>query len=239
MRAQPRRQRVRLAVGQQRHGLAPLEVYQHGAVGGALAQRPVVHTKDGRSHHRRHGGLPNSAQQRVAAGGQPELATEPHAGGATESQAQGRELGVQAPRPTRPGQGDLGQALGENAARAAGIPAEQAAHSQPEDDGVNAPGQIGERALVTAVDTLGPPVAKRTACRHPARLKGNGDRGLNGIKMPGCEPNVGPVRRKVRKKVHPSYMATPNPDHQNWPRAQRACVGRTLQSQLSCVGNGR
>jgi hypothetical protein len=23
---------------------------------------------------------------------------------------------------------------------------------------------------------------------------------LNGIEMPGCEPNVGPVRQKVRKK---------------------------------------
>jgi hypothetical protein len=140
MRAQPCRQRVALAIGQERHGPAALEVHQDGAVGGALAQGPVVHAESGGGDDRRHGGLPNSAQQRVAAGHQPERAAEAHAGGAAERHAQGREPGIQAPGPARPREGDLGQTLGENAARAAGIPAEQAAHPQPEGDGVHAPG---------------------------------------------------------------------------------------------------
>ena len=91
------------------------------------------------------------------------------------------------------------------------IPAEQAAHPQPDGDGVRAPGQIGERALVSAVDALGPLAAERAACRDPARLKGEGDRGVNGIEVPGFEPNVGPVRQKMREKVHSPYLATPAP----------------------------
>jgi hypothetical protein len=152
---------------------------------------------------------------------QPELTAEAHAGAAAERQTQGRQPGVQALRPTRPGEGNPGQALGKNAARTAGVPTEQPAYPQPDGDGVRAPGQIGECALVAAVGALGPPAAERAACRNPARLKGDSDRRLNRIEMPGCEPNVGPVWQKVRKQVHSPHMATPNSDHQNWPRAAR------------------
>ena len=38
MRAQPRRERVRLAIGQQRHRTAALQIHQHSTVSGALAQ---------------------------------------------------------------------------------------------------------------------------------------------------------------------------------------------------------
>jgi len=44
--AQPPRQGVRLAVGQESNPSAPLQVSQHGAVGVALAQRPVIHPKN-------------------------------------------------------------------------------------------------------------------------------------------------------------------------------------------------
>ena len=102
MRAQPRRQRVRLAIGQQRHRTAALQIHQHSAVSGALAQRPVVHPESGRGHGRRHGGLPNPPQQRVAAGSQSELGAKTHASTAAERQAQGGQPGIQAPRPARP-----------------------------------------------------------------------------------------------------------------------------------------
>jgi hypothetical protein len=82
------------------------------------------------------------------------------------------------------------------------------------------PGQIGEGAFIAAVDALGPPAAQRTVCRDPAHPKGDGNCRLNRIEMPGCEPDVGPVRQKVREKVHSPHMVTPNPDHQKWPRAQ-------------------
>jgi hypothetical protein len=154
--------------------------------------------------------LSNPAQQCVAAGGQSELGPKAHASTAAERQAQGGQPGIQAPRPARPGKGNCGQTLGKNAALAAAIPAEQAAHPQPDSDGVRAlaPGQIGEHALVSAVDALGPPAAEWAAGRDPTRLKGEDDRRSNGIKMPGFKPNVGPVRQKVREKVHSLYLAT-------------------------------
>jgi hypothetical protein len=78
--AQPSGQRVRLAARQQRHRAVPFEVHQHGAVGVALAQSPIVDAEHGWGHDGRHGRLPYQAQQRVAAGRQPKLATEARAG---------------------------------------------------------------------------------------------------------------------------------------------------------------
>jgi hypothetical protein len=69
-------------------------------------------------------------------------------------------------------------------------------------------GRFGEHALVSAVDALGPPAAERAACCDPARLKGEGNRGVSGIEVPGLEPNVAPVRKKVREKIHSLYLAT-------------------------------
>jgi hypothetical protein len=54
---------------------------------------------------------------------------------------------------------------------------------------------------------------KWAVCRDPARLKDESDRGVNEIDIPGFKPNVGPVRQKMREKVHSSYVAIP-PDHQ-------------------------
>ena len=68
--------------------------------------------------------MPNPPQQRVAAGSQSELGAKTHASTAAERQAQGGQPGIQAPRPARPRKRDPRQALGENAALAAAIPAE-------------------------------------------------------------------------------------------------------------------
>jgi hypothetical protein len=89
--AQPGRERVRLAVGQQRHRVPPLQVHQHGAVGVSFTHRPVVHTEGGRGHDGRHGGSPDQVQQRVAARRQPELAAEACAGRPAQRQSQSRE----------------------------------------------------------------------------------------------------------------------------------------------------
>jgi len=78
--AQPSGQRVCLAAGQQRHRAVPFEVHQHGAVGIALAQSPIVDAEHGQGHDGWHGRLPYHAQQRVAARRKPKLATETRAG---------------------------------------------------------------------------------------------------------------------------------------------------------------
>jgi hypothetical protein len=49
------------------------------------------------------------------------------------------------------------------------------------------------------------------ACRDPVRPKNEGNRGVSGIEIPGFEPNVGPVRQKMREKVHSPYLATSVP----------------------------
>ncbi len=113
MAAQPCGQRVRLAAGQQRHWAALVEVHQHRAVAVPLAQRPVVHAKGGRCCEVGHWRSPDEAQQRVAAGVQPELAAKAHAGRAAERQAQGREPPSKARRLARPGRCDAGQAFSE------------------------------------------------------------------------------------------------------------------------------
>jgi hypothetical protein len=80
MPAQPRGQGVRLAARQQRHRAVPFEVHQHGAVGVALAQSPVIDAEHRRGHDGWHGRLPYYVQQRVAARAKPKLAAEAHAG---------------------------------------------------------------------------------------------------------------------------------------------------------------
>jgi len=78
--AQPSGQRVCFAAGQQRHRAVPFEVHQHGAVGVALAQSPIVDAEHGRGHDGWHERLPCCVQQRVAACRKPKLAAEAHAG---------------------------------------------------------------------------------------------------------------------------------------------------------------
>ena len=60
-----------------------------------------------------------------------------------------------------------------------------------------APGQVGERPHVAAMDALGPPAAERAARRGLARAEVNGDGGLGGLKRPGFEPDVGRIRQQA------------------------------------------
>ena len=78
-------------------------------------------------------------------------------------------------------------------------------HPQPDGDGICAPGQIGERALVSAGNALGPPAAERAACRDPARLKGEGNYGGTGIEDPGFEPSAGMLRHTQPTEARVAY----------------------------------
>ncbi len=61
-----------------------------------------------------------------------------------------------------------------------------------------APGQVGKRPLVAAVDALGPFAAKRVARRCRAPMKVDGEGGLGGLKAPSFEPDVGRIRQQAR-----------------------------------------
>ena len=197
--AQPCGQRARFAAGQQRYRPPSVEVHQHGAVGVPFAQRPVVHAQGRRCRDVGQRRLPDQAQQRVAAGVQPELAAEAHAGHATKGQAYCREPPGEARRFARPRRCDARKAFGEEAALAPGVVTKQASNAQLERDGILAPGQVCERPPVTAVDALGPPVTERASCRRLARAEVNGHGGLGGLKCPGFEPDLGRVRQQARK----------------------------------------
>jgi len=164
-----------------------------------LALRPVVHAQDGRRCNVGQRRPPDQAQQRVAAGVQPELAAEPHAGRTAQRQAHGRKPPGEARRLAPPRRGDAGQAFGEEATLAPGVVAKQTSNTQSDRDSILAPGQVGERPLVAAMDALGSPVAQRAACRNLARVEGDGDGGLGGLKRPGFEPDVGCVRQQARQ----------------------------------------
>jgi len=80
-----------------------------------------------------------------------------------------------------------------------GVVAKQASNAQSDCDGILAPGQVGERPPVAAVDALGPSAAERASRRDLTRMKVDGDGGKGGLKRPGFEPDVGCVRQQARK----------------------------------------
>ncbi len=167
------------------------------ALAPTLSQRPVVHAKGGRCCDVGHGRPPDQAQQGVAAGVQPELATQPHAGRAAKRQAHGCEPPSKACRPARSGCCDSGQAFNKQASLAFLVVTEQAPNAQPDHDGLLAPGQVGERPLVAAVDALGLSGAQRAARRGLARAEVDGDGGLGGLNRSSFEPDVGCVRQQA------------------------------------------
>ena len=88
---QPVRQGARLAVRQQRDPLSPFQVDQHGAVGVALAKRPVIDAENCRGRANRQGRRTDQPQQRVARGRDAEFPAEPGAGGTAEGHGDGGE----------------------------------------------------------------------------------------------------------------------------------------------------
>jgi hypothetical protein len=85
--AQPCRQGVCLAVGQQSYRPSSLQVDEHGAIGMAPAQGPVVDPEDRRRDLRRQGSRPDQPQQRVARGRQAQLVAQPGAGRTAQREA--------------------------------------------------------------------------------------------------------------------------------------------------------
>ena len=166
--AQPAGEGLGLAVGQQRHRPPPLQVDQHGAVAVALAQRPVVDPEDRGRDLGRRGRRPDQPQQRVARGRHEQLAGQAGAGGPAQREADRRLPAGEARRLARPGRGDARQALGEDAALAARVVAEQAARPQPEQRPRARP-RAGRRGSARSGCGRGPTVG-RTAGSVPCAI---------------------------------------------------------------------
>jgi hypothetical protein len=67
MRLEPLGKGVRSTIGEERHGLAALQINQHGAIRLAFPQCEVIHTQDCRQRERRGRQPPEQPQQRVPA----------------------------------------------------------------------------------------------------------------------------------------------------------------------------
>ena len=153
--AQPSGEGAGVAVGQQIHDLAALEVDQDRAVAAALAPRPLVHPEHARRRRlgacRRFG----EPQERVGAGGHRETRREPGSRLAAKGEGDlALDVGEALAAPGE-GTGDAGQPLGEGPPRAGGLGAEEAPRPDPDGHGTTLPGQVGEAPLVAAVHARG------------------------------------------------------------------------------------
>ena len=100
---------------------------------------------------------------------------ETHPGLAPEGDAEGDQALGQPQRAPRPGGGHGGQPFGEDAAGAGAMAAKPLPDPQLEAHAVLRPGQIGQGALVVAVDALRRGGAERTRHRGLGRPHGEGD----------------------------------------------------------------
>jgi hypothetical protein len=87
----------------------------------------------------------------------------------------------------RPGDCHHGEAFGEDAAAAVAIAAEPLAHAELEAHTIVRPGQVGEGALVVAVDTPGGGSAERTGHTGLRRSHPQGDQRRGSIDIPSVE----------------------------------------------------
>ena len=152
---QPITQRLRRPLGQQIHWAAALQVAEDRAVVVALAEGPVIDAQDADARMLAPWRLANAAEQRIRARRHGQPRRQPRARLAAQGQA---DLGVGLMEPgSGPGpySDEVGPALGEDAARAVGGGAEEAAGAQLEMDRSALPGEVLESAAVTAVDPLG------------------------------------------------------------------------------------
>ncbi|MBV9939578.1 MAG: hypothetical protein JO150_13810 [Acidobacteriaceae bacterium] len=184
----------------------PVEVHQHGAVGIALAPRPVIHAQGGGRHTVGLWRTTDQAQQCISAHHRPQRSAEARTRCPAQRQAYGRESLREARRSPGPGHSHSRQAFGKDTTCAAGRIAEETSDLQPDRDGRGAPGQVGEGALVAAMNAPRSLMTKWTARRTLASTQGQSDRRRSGVEMPGFQPNAGGVRQQAReKRAHPIY----------------------------------
>jgi hypothetical protein len=174
-------------IGKQGERPPPFQVQQDGAIGMTLPQRAIVHAEDLRGDDRGAGGAADYPQQRVATHQEAEVPTEPHPGRPTQREAHGKETCLQPQRAPYPRPHKARQSLGEDAAGALPIGAEDFTDAKLPSDGIATPGKIGERPGVMTMDTRCWDIASRAAgCCLYGRDQ-EGDLGVRVIDMPGVQ----------------------------------------------------
>jgi hypothetical protein len=150
-----------------------------------LPQGDIVDAEDLWGDRHGAGGPTDHPQQGVPTDGEASRLTQSHPGRPTEGQADGEEAGHQPQRAPGPRCGNARQALGEDAAWAYRIGAEEFTDAKLPGDGIATPRQIGERP---GVMTMGTPCWNVTARAAGCCLCGRdteGDPGVRVIEVPG------------------------------------------------------
>ena len=149
-----------LPIGQQGQGPPPFEIQQERAVGVTLPQGELVHAEDlWRADHRA-GGAADRPQEGVPADGETESPAQPHPSRPTQGEADGEEACHQPQCAPRPRRHQAGQSLGEDAAGALPIGAEEFTDAKLPGDGIATPREIGECPGVMTVDLSSCPCSR-------------------------------------------------------------------------------
>ena len=158
---QPLRQGLGLPIGQQGDRLPAFQIDQDGPIGLAFTEREIIDAQDPGRAVARERQATDEAQEGLTAEPASQAPTEPHAGRPAQRQPDGEQPRDQAPRPPSPRGDDLGQPLRKDPTGALQVGTHKLADVELPADAGHAPGQIGERARVPAVDTRGEDRAAR------------------------------------------------------------------------------
>jgi hypothetical protein len=167
---QPRRERRRLAVGQQLDGSAAFEINEDGAVALPLALGPVVDAEHRGCRALGPRRAPDARQESVCASRHAEPCGGARSGLTAEGESEQRQRLVEAAGAARVRGDDLRQPLGENAPRAVEADAEELARVKFEPGDHAVPGQVGDPAAVAAVDSPGHRAAARASGARGGRV---------------------------------------------------------------------
>jgi hypothetical protein len=152
MLSQPSGEGLRFPVGQHVHDAVLLQVHQQCAVGVTPTTGPVIDAQHAGSGRRGRLCTTNQTQHRVGAGRGAQVREQARGGLAPQGHGDARE-GLGQPRgASRVGRHQLAEALGEQGAWAARMPAAKASHAQREKDREAPPREVRKRSGVDAVD---------------------------------------------------------------------------------------
>jgi hypothetical protein len=191
---QPRRQGLGLSVGQQGDRLPAFQIDQDGPIGLAFTKREIIDAQDPWRAVARERQATDQAQEGLTAERASQASTETHASRPAQRQPGDEPPRDQAPRPPSLWGDDFGKPLCKDLTGALPVGTHKLADAELPSDMRATPGQINERAGVTAVDTRGEDGADRTG--RDLLGRGHVQRHQCGrvVKMPRIELKCGSLR---------------------------------------------
>ena len=185
---------VRGAIRQQGHGLAALQINEHGARGLAFPQGKIIHTEHSGGGAGRDGLPAKQAQQGVAAQHHVPRVAELHPSLPPKRPAEGDEALHEPQRAPRPGGSHRGQPFGEDTTLTGAIAAQPLADAPLQGHPILGPGQVRQGAPIVTMDASGWGGAQRTGCVGLRRLHAQGDLRRGIVDVPRLEAQRGGIR---------------------------------------------